>query len=201
MAAVVRVPELRKLAGQIDEQHSKCREAMMRGIEHALKAGELLTDAKALVPHGQWLLWLQDNCEVSQRTAQLYMQLYSRRDELGETATVADLTVRGATALLAIPCENPSKGEAREPDGKDSDLIDLEALIDEGDRRASQARLKFGLELFQCRTTRGKFPAAFLDRVCEATGKSRQEIDYRLHLAEKYMERLSTDLAAVTTDA
>ena len=118
-----------------------------------------------------------------------------------KTATVADLTVRGATALLAIPCENPSKGEAREPDGKDSDLIDLEALIDEGDRRASQARLKFGLELFQCRTTRGKFPAAFLDRVCEATGKSRQEIDYRLHLAEKYMERLSTDLAAVTTDA
>ena len=197
----MRLSELNQLASQIDEQHSKCREAMMRGIEHALMAGELLTDAKALVPHGHWLSWLQDNCEVSQRTAQLYMRLHIRRDELGESATVADLTVRGATSLLAGPQASPSIRTTRDMDGKNSDLTNIEGLIDDADRDASQARLEFGLELLRCRTARGGLSDVFLDEVRAATGKSRTEIDYRLRLAEEYMERLATDLAAVTTEA
>ena len=50
--------------------------------------------------HGEWLPWLREHCEIPERTAQLYMRLASRRPQLEESATVADLTVRRAVALL-----------------------------------------------------------------------------------------------------
>jgi hypothetical protein len=34
-----------------------------------------LAEAKAMLAHGQWLPWLRENCDVSARTAQSYMQL------------------------------------------------------------------------------------------------------------------------------
>ena len=47
---------------------------MQRGCEHAINAGRLLIEAKAQLAHGQWLPWLEDHCQVSERTAQAYMQ-------------------------------------------------------------------------------------------------------------------------------
>src|SRR5262249_24189032 len=44
------------------------------GISRAIKAGELLKEAKAKLPHGEWLSWLKKQCELSQRTAQRYMK-------------------------------------------------------------------------------------------------------------------------------
>jgi len=44
-----------------------------------MAAGDLLTQAKAQVPHGQWLPWLHDHCTISERTAQLYTKNHSRR--------------------------------------------------------------------------------------------------------------------------
>jgi len=32
--------------------------AMEKGFEHALKAGQLLIEAKEAVPHGEWLDWV-----------------------------------------------------------------------------------------------------------------------------------------------
>jgi hypothetical protein len=34
-----------------------------------MTAGDLLIEAKALVPHGQWLPWLAEHCEMAERTA------------------------------------------------------------------------------------------------------------------------------------
>jgi hypothetical protein len=54
-------------------------EALRRSIENGIAAGELLIEAKAQLRHGQWLPWLQDNCNLSERTAQLYMRLAKNR--------------------------------------------------------------------------------------------------------------------------
>lgn len=43
-------------------------------VSRAIKAGELLKEAKAKLPHGEWLSWLKKQCELSQRTAQRYMK-------------------------------------------------------------------------------------------------------------------------------
>ena len=38
-------------------------------IRHAVNAGEMLTDAKALCKHGEWLPWLEANFTFTRQTA------------------------------------------------------------------------------------------------------------------------------------
>jgi Protein of unknown function (DUF3102) len=75
---------------------------MQRGCEHAINAGRLLIEAKAQLEHGQWLPWLQEHCQVSERTARPYMRLARHAAELeANRQRDAGLTVRGAIELLA----------------------------------------------------------------------------------------------------
>lgn len=100
----VRAPSLAQLAKRINAEHRECGRAMKRGLLHALRAGELLIEAKDTVKHGQWLTWLADHCpKVNERLAQKYMQV--ARDfpllEAANAARVADLSFREALRLLA----------------------------------------------------------------------------------------------------
>lgn len=92
--------DLSALASKVNAEHRACSEAIRRSLAHALTAGELLIEAKAQLPHGEWLPWLGGNTEIPERTARLYMRVARHRGELEKTATVADLTLRGAVALL-----------------------------------------------------------------------------------------------------
>ena len=76
------------LAAEIRNYHEAAREAFGSAPEYVTKAGEALIEAKKLVRHGDWLPWLRDNCQMSKRTAQLYMQIARRKEEL-KYATVA----------------------------------------------------------------------------------------------------------------
>lgn len=92
------------LAARIKAEHEATATAMKSGIEHAMKAGALLIEAKEQVPHGQWLPWIEANCAMSERTAQLYMRLTRHKDIVDtKSATVADLTIRGAVAEITEP--------------------------------------------------------------------------------------------------
>lgn len=94
---------LTDLAARIKVEHESTAAALKRGAEHAIAAGKLLLEAKLLLKHGQWLPWLKDNCAISERTARLYMRLAQNQMELGENGNVADLSVRGALAMIARP--------------------------------------------------------------------------------------------------
>jgi hypothetical protein len=99
------LPALDALADKINAEHDACRATMQKGLEHALKAGQLLMEAKSGLAHGEWLPWLQTNCpDISERTAQRYMRLAENGDELeAKSATVADLTMRAAEEALTTP--------------------------------------------------------------------------------------------------
>ncbi len=99
------LPALDALAERINTEHEACHASMQKGLDHALKAGALLLEAKAGLPHGEWLPWLKENCpDISERTVQRYMRLAENRDELRtKSATVADLTMRAAEAALTTP--------------------------------------------------------------------------------------------------
>lgn len=79
---------------------------LSKGIEHAIRAGQLLAEAKRAVPHGHWLSWLKENFSLSERTAQNLIRLATRFPNTKETA---DLTVTDAIASLA---ETRPKAEA-----------------------------------------------------------------------------------------
>jgi hypothetical protein len=63
------------LAAEIEAEHAATQEAAQSALEHAVRCGELLIQAKAQVGHGDWLPWLEANCSFRPRTARAYMQL------------------------------------------------------------------------------------------------------------------------------
>lgn len=72
-----------------------------------MRAGDLLIEAKAAIPHGHWLPWLADNCgELSERTVQLYIKLAKNRatieKEMANPQSIADLTLNEAAALCVL---------------------------------------------------------------------------------------------------
>jgi hypothetical protein len=84
---------LAALAEQIDTLHSASLSSHRKSIEQAIECGRVLTEAKALVDHGQWLPWLKANTKVDPRTAQRWMRFAKNADAvLAKCATSADLT-------------------------------------------------------------------------------------------------------------
>lgn len=73
-------------------------------VVHAIRAGELLTEAKAQVRHGEWLPWLEANFPASVRSAQGYMRLAARAED---AQALAHLGIEGALKQLAAPREDP----------------------------------------------------------------------------------------------
>lgn len=60
-------------AAEIDAEHAKAIQNAAQAVEHAKRAGELLLQVKAALPHGDFLPWIEENVSVSARQAQRYM--------------------------------------------------------------------------------------------------------------------------------
>jgi hypothetical protein len=96
--------EFTDLATRIRSEHEAVRQSARQTLHHALKAGELLLEAKKHVHHGYWSDWLHEHCDMSQRTAQNYMRLARNRIAVEEKAqATADLTIEDALDALAKP--------------------------------------------------------------------------------------------------
>ena len=100
VGAVSRLPEL---AQAIERAHQAAIGAARSAIEHAVACGALLRRAKAEIGHGEWLEWIEANCTVGRRTAQVYMRLARELPKLPEANAqrVAHLTVREAAVLVS----------------------------------------------------------------------------------------------------
>jgi hypothetical protein len=62
-------------AERINREHELCQRAYRDALAHALEAGRLLLDAKAKLPHGRFMPWIEKHFAGSQRTANVYKQL------------------------------------------------------------------------------------------------------------------------------
>lgn len=76
--------------------------AKRAGGEAILTIGQRLAEAKAMLDHGEWLPWLTERVEFSERSAQNFMRL--ARD-WSNPQTLADLGASKALTLLALPEE------------------------------------------------------------------------------------------------
>src|SRR5512145_2301019 len=101
---LARSNSLAHLAGRIKAEHEATAAALKDSVAHAMAAGDLLIEAKAQVPHGQWLPWLQEHCAMSERTAQLYMRTAKTRTTIEDRIRngVADLSLNEAAAMLVL---------------------------------------------------------------------------------------------------
>jgi hypothetical protein len=94
-----------QLAERINDEHRRCVEAACSTLEHARKAGELLLEAKAQLPHGGWLPWLREHFTFSDRVARNYMRVAREWDRIAEANRNhgSDLTYRQGLRLLSAP--------------------------------------------------------------------------------------------------
>jgi hypothetical protein len=104
----------KNLAAEINSAHAEAERSLRASVEHAIRAGELLLQAKRKIGHGNWTGWLDENITFSDRLAQAYIRL--ARLPVEKRNAVADLPLRDALSairsrqkLLADAAERESK--------------------------------------------------------------------------------------------
>ena len=114
-------------------------DAKRAGGEAILTIGRCLIEAKDMLPHGEWLPWLNERVEFSERTARNFMRLAR---EWTNRQTLADLGASKALTLLALPPEERDQFVA-ENNVIDMSARQLEQAIkerDEARKAAEQAK-------------------------------------------------------------
>ena len=94
--------------------------------EAILDIGARLIEAKGMLSHGEWLPWLTEQVEFSERTAQRFMRL---AQEWSNPTTLSDLGASKALALLALPPEERDQfiAQSHAVDGQEKEVIDMSA--------------------------------------------------------------------------
>lgn len=89
-----------------------------------LSIGQRLIEAKAMLPHGEWMPWLTEQVEFSERTARNFMRLAR---EWTNRQALADLGAAKALTLLALPPEERERfmEENHVVDGEEKSVIDM----------------------------------------------------------------------------
>lgn len=89
------------LPSPLEELAEEAQFYSQRAIKSILQLGRVLSEAKKLVPHGQWTAWISENAGCSERTAQQFMQAYKR---FGENESMAHITDKSKLfRLLSLP--------------------------------------------------------------------------------------------------
>lgn len=99
-------------------------DAKRAGGEAILTIGKGLMEAKAVLPHGEWLPWLTEKVEFSESTAQRFMRL--ARDWSNPSA-LTDLGATKALQLLALPESERDVflSETHKVNGEEKTVIDM----------------------------------------------------------------------------
>jgi hypothetical protein len=130
--AALDINTLDALAAKIRNALRDVQTATRNALRAALEAGDALIAAEERVSEGRWLAWLKDNCFLSKRTAQLYMQLARHRDEIEtEIALAPELSLRAARKLIS-KSNNDSSVSGDDDDGNeppDPEPTELERAV------------------------------------------------------------------------
>ena len=103
---------------------SEILDAKRAGGEAILTIGRGLIEAKALLSHGEWLPWLEERVEFSEKAAQRFMKLAR---EYSNPTALSDLGATKALMLLAVPAESREAfaSELHEVNGEEKMVIDM----------------------------------------------------------------------------
>ena len=103
-----------------------------RIAENILEIGDRLTEAKGMMPHGDFQPWLQNNVGFSDRTARNFMQA-ARAFPAGKRKAISDLT---STSIILIAQQSAERREELldNPDIAKLSTRELKALIASTDK-------------------------------------------------------------------
>ena len=111
---------LGKQIKEINELHKGVYGGLKTTVEKAIKIGELLTECKEQVKHGEWEQFVRINCDFSEDMAQKYMKAYEKRDnEEYRTRAVFEGFSR------ALVPEKVQRKQASTPKIIDAEVVDV----------------------------------------------------------------------------
>lgn len=185
------------------------RQVEQTALSGAIEIGRRLTEAKELLPHGEWGKWLQEEVSFSQRTANNFMRLAAEYGDAqvslfgANSQALADLPYTKALQLLAVP-EEEREAFAEEHHVADLSSRELEKLIRERDaakeetaqaeaaRSETAKRLEAALE---AQSEAEKVGAAQKSRA-EVAEQKVGELVERLRKAQEKVMKAAADLRA-----
>lgn len=173
-----------------------------------LGIGQRLIEAKAMLPHGEWLPWLTEQVEFSERTARNFMRLAR---EWTNRQALADLGAAKALTLLALPPEEREQfmAENHVVNGEEKTVIDmtsreLEKAVKERDealRAAEEA--KAAAEAAEHSRAKMESDMAALKELHQAAqnseAMSREELE-KLKAELKALQEKPVDVAVMEVD-
>lgn len=86
---------------EINKLYEEIESAGKVMIGKAIRIGELLTEQKASLGHGEWIPWIEDSLPFGRKQAAAYMRVFSNKGELANVTSGLHLT--DAIASLAEP--------------------------------------------------------------------------------------------------
>jgi hypothetical protein len=138
------------LAAAINDEHRRCGEALLTALDHAMRAGDLLIQAKAEIGHGNWQAWIEENFEGSLRSAQDYMRLAKNREtiEAEKARSSAPLGIDRALRAIAAPNQKklPEASEADESIDEKSLTADQE-IVRDGEKPGQEIAAELHVEV------------------------------------------------------
>jgi hypothetical protein len=103
---------LAEIAAEINRHHRIAVGHVNNAVTQAKLIGDLLTQAKSQVSRGEWIDWLETNCDVSVRQAQRYLLLAKKWDGLPDQDVASHLTIDGALSQIAESQPQKRKNDA-----------------------------------------------------------------------------------------
>lgn len=174
-----------------------------------IEIGKRLLEAKAQLGHGEWLPWLRDRVDISERSAQNFMRLAR---EYSKSAEIADLGASKALALLALPESERANfvSETHTVDGVEKTVPEmtakeLKAAIEERDRALREAQ-EADARARSAEESRAKMEADMcqLKELQQRAREAEEEKARQLQAAEEELQALRSrpvDVAVETRDA
>lgn len=102
-------------AKEIIALHSEVEAGAMTMLEKAIRIGELLTEQKTSMKHGDWIPWIGENLPFGRSESANYMRIYNKQGELN-VQPVAHL--KEAIAFLSEPKTTPETFWCHHCDGR-----------------------------------------------------------------------------------
>lgn len=138
------------LAQKIKNEHALAQECAETAVQHAVRCGQLLLEAKASLRHGRFVPWVEANCKFSIRTAQAYIKVAGQKRSALRFSSLRQAldspTISGGEREMAPSNPKPPKEKKLESDPKVAEklaeaLKTIDNLAEEKSDLADTARI------------------------------------------------------------
>ena len=173
--------------------------AKRTGGEAILTIGRGLLEAKALLSHGEWLPWLEERVEFSEKAAQNFMRLARH---YSNPQTLADLGSSKALMLLAVPEEErdefisvPHEVGGQEKSVAEMSVRELQTAIKERDEaRRALEQAQAGQAAAEAARDKASQDIELANRRLEGLNAQLAEQSARAEEAQAAAQRLAAEL-------